>query len=119
MKSQTTPFAFRSAFYSQFALLAIWLPILVLLPESPVWLYKKGMYEKAQRSRRRLIGDVPGYDWDHEYAVFAQTIDKSLQASQEASRFSMLATLKGTNLRRTLLSTMPLCTQVTFQLQIM
>jgi hypothetical protein len=83
-----------------------------MLPESPVWLYKKGMVEKAQRSRRRLIGDVLGYDWDHEYAVFAQTIDKSLQASQQASRFSMLATLKGTNLRRTLLSTMPLCIQV-------
>jgi hypothetical protein len=45
-------------------------------------------------------------------AVFSQTIDKSLEASQKASRFSMLATLKGTNLRRTLLSTLPLCVQV-------
>jgi MFS family permease len=110
--AQKTPMAFRTAFYSQFVFLGLWLPILVFLPESPVWLYKKGKHDKAQRARRRLIGNVPGYDWDHEYAVFAQDIDHSMQVAAQASRYTMLATLKGTNLRRTLMSTMPLCIQV-------
>lgn len=104
--------AFRSAFYSQFVFLGLWLPILLFLPESPIWLHKRGNTEKAQRSRRRLIGNVNGYDWDHEYAVFAQDIDRSMQASNQASRFTMIACLKGTNLRRTLVSTSVLCTQV-------
>lgn len=110
--AQNTPMAFRTAFYSQFVFLGLWLPILVFLPESPVWLYKKGKHDKAQRARRRLIGNVSGYDWDHEYAVFAQDIDHSMQVAAQASRYTMLATLKGTNLRRTLMSTMPLCIQV-------
>lgn len=109
---QTDPFGFRKAFYSQFAFLAIWLPILILLPESPVYLYKKGNHEKAKRARRRLIGNVDGYDWDHEYAVFAQGIESSLASAAQASRYSMLACLKGTNLRRTLVSTLPICSQV-------
>ncbi len=32
---QTAPLAFRNAFYSEFALLGVWLPILIFLPESP------------------------------------------------------------------------------------
>lgn len=112
--TQTTPFVFRTAFYSQFVFLGLWLPILALLPESPVWLYKRGNVEKAKRARRRLIGDVPGFDAEHEFAVFAQDIDRSVAMAAQTSKYSMLACLKGTNLRRTLVSTLPISIQVIF-----
>lgn len=90
----------------------MWLPILALLPESPVWLYKQGKHDKAKRARRRLIGNVAGYDWDHEYAVLGQDLEQSMALAAASSRFSMLACFKGSNLRRTLISTMPICSQV-------
>lgn len=106
------PYDFRLAFYSQFVFLGMWLPILILLPESPVWLYKRGNHEKAKRARARLIGNVEGFDVEHEYAVFAQDIDRSVALSAAHGRFSMLNCFKGTNLRRTLISTSILCAQV-------
>lgn len=90
----------------------MWLPILILLPESPIWLHKRGNIEKAKRSRARLTGHVAGYDAEHEYAVFAQDIDRSVQISAQSSKYSMLACFKGTNFRRTLISTSVLCSQV-------
>jgi SP family general alpha glucoside:H+ symporter-like MFS transporter len=109
---QTAPLNFRAAFYSQFVFLGLWLPILVLLPESPVWLYKQGNHDKAKRARARLIGNPAGYDAEHEYAVFSQDIERSIQIAAQASKYTMLACFKGTNLRRTLISTSILCSQV-------
>lgn len=80
-----------------------------------MWLYKRGEHEKAQRSRRRLFGNVAGFDWDHEYAVFGAEVDSSIKLAAQSSRFGMLACLKGTNLRRTLVSAIPLCLQVSCQ----
>lgn len=112
LTNQTDPYGFRKAFFSQFVFLGLWLPILLLLPESPVWLHKRGNVDKAKRARRRLIGNVAGYDFEHEYAVFAQGLESSTAAAAQTSRYSMLACLKGTNLRRTLVSTLPICCQV-------
>lgn len=109
---QTAPLEYRRAFYSQFAILGLWLPILVWLPESPAWLCKKGRHEKAQKSLRRLIGTVDGYDWDREYAVLKQEIDASLVLTQKSSKLGFVACFKGTNLRRTLVSTIPFSMQV-------
>ena len=110
--SQTAPLEYRRAFYSQFAILGLWLPILVWLPESPAWLCKKGRHEQAQKSLRRLIGSVDGYDWDREYAVLKQEIDASLILTQKSSKLGFVACFKGTNLRRTLVSTIPFSMQV-------
>ena len=35
LTAKTSPFEYKNAFYSQFVLLGIWLPIAILLPESP------------------------------------------------------------------------------------
>jgi hypothetical protein len=112
LTSQTAPLEYRRAFYSQFAILGVWLPILIWLPESPAWLYKKGREDKARRSLRRLIGNVEGYDWDREYAVMAQEIDASQALTEKASKVGLVACFKGTNLRRTLVSTIPFSMQV-------
>ncbi|RSH82919.1 hypothetical protein EHS25_005909 [Saitozyma podzolica] len=107
----TTPYEFRKAFYSQFAILGVWLAVLVFLPESPVWLHKKGKVAEAHRSRQRLVGRVEGYDEEREYQVMAQEIQHSMKQTQQSSQYSWVACLKGTNLRRTLISTIPLSMQ--------
>jgi MFS family permease len=109
---QTAPWEFRRAFYSEFAIFGVWLPILILLPESPAWYYKKGKHEAAKKSLRRLIGNVPDYDWDREYAVMAQEIDDSHVLVEKSSQYGLVACFKGTNLRRTLVSTIPFSMQV-------
>ena len=64
------------------------------------------------RARRRLVGTPEGYDHDREYAVMAQEIAHSLEQTKKTSGHSWLACFKGTNLRRTLVSTIPLSMQV-------
>lgn len=85
--------------------------MLVFLPESPVWLHKKGKVAEAHRSRQRLVGRVEGYDEEREYQVMAQEIQHSMKQTQQSSQYSWVACLKGTNLRRTLISTIPLSMQ--------
>lgn len=46
---QTAPRAYVNAFYSEFALLAVWLPIMILLPESPSTSLDLGVYSLAVR----------------------------------------------------------------------
>jgi MFS family permease len=86
--------------------------VLVFLPESPVWLHKKGKVAEAHRSRQRLVGKVEGYDEEREYQVMAQEIQHSMTQTQQSSQYSWVACFKGTNLRRTLISTIPLSMQV-------
>lgn len=109
---RTNPLEYKRAFYSEFAILGVWLPILICLPESPVWLYKKGKFDKCKRSIRRLVGDVPGFDMDREFQVLAAEVDFSETQTAKHSRMGWLACFKGTNLRRTLISTVPLSMQV-------
>jgi hypothetical protein len=105
---------YRRAFYSEFAILGVWLPILVWLPESPAWLCKKGRHDQALKSLHRLVGNVDGYDWDREYAVIKQELDASQALTQKSSKLGFVACFKGTNLRRTLVSTIPFSMQVSF-----
>ena len=67
------------------------------------------------RSRRRLIGQVSGFDEQHEFNVFAQDIDRSVAMAAQSSKHNMLACLKGTNLRRTIVSTLPITIQVSMK----
>lgn len=110
--TQTTPLKYRNAFYSEFAIVGIWLPVLVFLPESPVWYCKKGMHDKAKAALHRLTGNVEGYDEEYEYAVFRQDVEESEAVAAKSSSVSWLACFRGTNLRRTLISTIPFSLQV-------
>lgn len=108
---QTKPLAYRNAFYSEFVIVGIWIPIMLFLPESPVWYAKNGRDDRAMRSLRRLVGNVPGYDEAHEYAVFKQEVDESEALAAKSSNVSWVACFKGTNLRRTLVSAIPFSMQ--------
>lgn len=108
---KTKPLAYKNAFYSEFVIVGIWIPIMLFLPESPVWYCKNGRDDQAMRSLRRLVGNVPGYDYEHEYAVLKQEVAESEVLASKSSSMSWLACFKGTNLRRTIVSTIPFTMQ--------
>jgi hypothetical protein len=106
--------AFRHAFYSEFVLFGIWLVPCIILPESPVWLSRRGYHDKAKQSLRFLIGNVEGYDLEHEYLVLQREIvesDKVLEGDGNNTS-QWLRVLRGVNLKRMLISSLPLCMQV-------
>ncbi|KAH8080079.1 general substrate transporter [Filobasidium floriforme] len=107
----TTPDKYLNAFYSEFAIFGIWLAILVCLPESPVWLCKMGREEKSKKAMRRLVGNVRDYDIDHEYLVMKHHLAESQALMEKSSKLGWIACFKGTNLRRTLISTIPFSMQ--------
>ncbi|KAF0320270.1 MFS hexose transporter [Colletotrichum asianum] len=68
----TNPMHFRNIFYSEFVFCGLWIMPMLFLPESP----------EAKNSLRKLVGDVKGYDVEHEYAVMRYEIDQSIALSQ-------------------------------------
>ncbi|KAL1413457.1 hypothetical protein Q8F55_001224 [Vanrija albida] len=108
---KTTPLKYKNAFYSEFVIVGVWIPVLLFLPESPVWYCRNGRHEEAMASLRRLNGKLDWYDEAHEYAVFRQDVEESEALAAKASKHSWLACFKGTNLRRTLISTIPFSMQ--------
>ena len=80
-------------------------------PLSTVWLCKMDREVKAKKAMRRLIGNVEGYDIDHEYLVMKQHLAESQALMEKSSKLGWVACFKGTNLRRTLISTIPFSMQ--------
>ena len=74
-----------------------------------------GREDKAKKAMRRLIGNVQGYDVDHEYLVMKNNLAESQALMEKSSKVSWIACFKGTNLRRTLVSTIPFSMQVSAQ----
>lgn len=121
----TNPLAFRNVFYSEFVFLGLWVVPLILLPETPgmfepnlksappsdaidlVWLAGKGKHEQAKKALRRLVGNVDGYDLEHEYKVLLQELEQSAAAAQKASQYSWKALFTKTNLKRAVIATLP------------
>lgn len=97
---KTDPHEFRRIFYAQFVVVGLWLIPLFIVPESPLWLASKGHHDKGKKALRRLVGNVEGYDLDHEYAVIAA----QHEASARASKHSWITLLRGHNLKRTLIT---------------
>ncbi|KAH6714816.1 general substrate transporter [Leptodontidium sp. MPI-SDFR-AT-0119] len=108
----TAPLRFRNIFYSEFVFLGLWLIPMLYLPESPVWLATKGRHDKAKKSLHRLIGNVHGYDIDHEYAVIKYEVESSQELSMKhSSKNEWRSLLTKVNMRRTIIATLP----ITFQ----
>ncbi|KAJ4329020.1 hypothetical protein N0V84_000592 [Fusarium piperis] len=64
-----TPLRFRNIFSPEFAFCGLWLIPMLYLLESPAWCAMHGRPEDATKALRRLIGNVEGYGFDHEYAI--------------------------------------------------
>ncbi|KAF6818846.1 sugar transporter [Colletotrichum plurivorum] len=109
---ETSPMHFRNIFYSEFLFCGLWIVPMLLLPESPAWYASKGKHEEAKKLLRRLIGNVEGYDVEHEYAVMRYEIDQSIALSQSRGGDSdWKALMTPVNLKRAVISTLPLTFQ--------
>ncbi|KAH7258754.1 hypothetical protein MRS44_009735 [Fusarium solani] len=106
---ETDHMAFRHIFYSEFVFTGLWLFPMLYLPESPAWYASKGRDDEGKKALRKLVGNVEGYDFDHEYSVFRYEFVESLSMAKhgdENSDWKALFTSK-TNLKRAVISTLP------------
>jgi len=105
--NDTAPTLFRRIFYSEFVFTGLWLLCLLWLPESPAWYAAKGRDAEGKKALRRLVGPVPGYDFDHEYAVIRYDFEQSM-AKRSKSQSDWGAIFKNkTNLKRAFVSAIP------------
>ncbi|ORY27114.1 general substrate transporter [Naematelia encephala] len=78
------PMEYRRVFYSEFFFVAVLTCVCIYLPESPMWLIRKGSHEKAKRSLRRIFGRVDGWDIDVYYAELVDEVRVSNEADQQS-----------------------------------
>ncbi|KAH8736575.1 general substrate transporter [Ilyonectria robusta] len=104
----TKPLAFRHVFYSEFVFTALWMFPMLYLPESPAWYAAKGRDDDGKKALRKLVGNVNGYDVDHEYAVIKYEMMESIALSKKASSGTWKAIFTNKiNLKRAVISTLP------------
>ncbi|KAH7385141.1 general substrate transporter [Cadophora sp. MPI-SDFR-AT-0126] len=104
---ETEPLKFRHMFYSEFVFTGLWLVPLFYLPESPVWYCSKGRHEEAKKALQRLVGNVEGYDIDHEYSVLQYESEQSKRLTEAVGTTDWKALLTKTNLKRCIIATLP------------
>ncbi|CRK44185.1 hypothetical protein BN1723_000871 [Verticillium longisporum] len=107
----TAPLRFRNIFYSEFVLFGLWLIPMVYLPESPVWYALHDRPDDAKKALRRLVGNVEGYDVDHEYDVIKYEADESTRLQLQNGNTEWRAFFTKTNMKRTIISTLPFTMQ--------
>ncbi|CAI7597645.1 unnamed protein product [Penicillium manginii] len=102
----TNRWAYRAVFVAQYGFAAIALIFIAFMPESPWWLISKGRDSKAQKSLQRL-----GYTADEtqkKIALIKNTLD---EIRHETEGVTYLECFRRTNLRRTIVSIMPITIQ--------
>ncbi|KAM0267715.1 hypothetical protein ACHAQH_010084, partial [Verticillium albo-atrum] len=109
----TQPLAFRNAFSSEFVFTGLWLLPMLYLPDIPAQYASKGRDEEGKKALRRLVGNVDGYDADHESSVVRYDFleCKALAKQESAGSTWGLFFKNKTNLKRGLISTLPFAFQ--------
>ncbi|KAF5012866.1 hypothetical protein FDECE_1156 [Fusarium decemcellulare] len=107
----TTPMKFRHMFYSEFIFAGLWCMPMLYLPESPVWYALKNRPEDAKKSLKRLIGNVEGYDVDHEYEVIKYEAEESTRIQHGHGNNEWRAFFTRINIKRTVIATLPFTMQ--------
>jgi SP family general alpha glucoside:H+ symporter-like MFS transporter len=112
------PLNYKIAFYTEYGVLAIFLPGVILAPESPskspchpllthivsrwwlpVWAARRGNESKAKTSMRWLYGTESSYDVDTEYQKLLLVVEMERQEEAKAGGWRQyLECFKGTNL---------------------
>ncbi|KAH8593537.1 general substrate transporter [Bisporella sp. PMI_857] len=105
------PYDFRTAIYTQWAMIGAMLVIFVLLPESPWWLAGKGNLHGAEKVLSRYNGHIEGYSVQEHIDVMTATIEEERHLAQRNSEEGMWAIFRGRNLIRFLIAAWPKITQ--------
>lgn len=99
--------AYSLPFSMQWVWVAIILPGMLFIPESPWWLVRKGRMEDAEKSLRRLGSDKVNISAQLAFIVETDRLERELEAGS-----TYLDCFKGDNRRRTEISIGVYCTQV-------
>jgi hypothetical protein len=71
------------------------------------WYCTKGRHEEGKKALHRLIGNVDGYNVDHEYSVLAYETKRSRELAEAAGSSGWRALLTKTNIKRSVVATLP------------
>lgn len=100
--NNTTKWAYRSMFASQWGLAAVALVLVLFVPESPVYHIIKEQPEKAENCYKKLLGSE---DDAKKQVLVVQTTIKEAEAVQQG--YTYLDCFKGINRKRTLVAAVP------------
>ncbi|KAJ6015316.1 hypothetical protein N7540_009907 [Penicillium herquei] len=98
--------AYRAVFVAQFGFAAVAIALVSFMPESPWWLLSKDQEEKAHRSLQRL-----GYSETERIKKIALIKTTLEEVRHETEGATYLECFRKTNLRRTIISILPLSIQ--------
>ncbi|KAI3533240.1 maltose permease MAL31, partial [Colletotrichum filicis] len=98
--------AYRTVFCCQFGFAGVSAILWPFMPESPWWLVSKGKKDEALKSLGRLGNS--GNEGRAKLALIERTLD---EVKAETDGVTYLECFKKSNLRRTIISIMPLCIQ--------
>ncbi|KAK7427645.1 hypothetical protein QQZ08_005920 [Neonectria magnoliae] len=101
-----TRWAYRTVFCCQWGFAGVALLLIPFMPESPWWLVSKGHKQRAIKSLRKL-GHTEETS-QKKYALIELTLE---QVRSETEGVTYMECMRKSNLRRTMISIMPLCIQ--------
>ena len=105
------PLDFRTAIYSQWAMIGLMLICFLLLPETPWWLCSKSRTEAAAKVLTRFNGHVPGYNVHEVINVMVATIEEERTLSKQQMQEGLFSVFQGRNAIRFLIASWPKITQ--------
>ncbi|KAJ5118299.1 Major facilitator superfamily domain general substrate transporter [Penicillium atrosanguineum] len=106
--------SYRIPFASQWPFSAVTFVLAAIIPESPIWLLRRGSLNKALKAQKRL--ESPGVDSE----AIIEDLRVSILAEEETRATSTYADcFRGVNLRRTLVVALANCLPQLFGLQLL
>ncbi|RSH89198.1 hypothetical protein EHS25_002310 [Saitozyma podzolica] len=103
----THPYDFKTAIYTQWAMIGITIIIYVFLPESPWWLVSKSKLEQAEKVLVKYNGHVADYDVHEEIGIMVATVEQEERVREATKTKDILAIFRGTNGWRLLIALWP------------
>ncbi|OJJ44483.1 hypothetical protein ASPZODRAFT_18673 [Penicilliopsis zonata CBS 506.65] len=105
------PYDFRTAIYTQWAMVGISIVIIIMIPESPWWLVSKDRQPQAAKILHTFYGHVEGYDIQQTIDAMTATVAEERRLARENSQQGIWAIFRGRNGVRFLIAAWPKITQ--------
>ncbi|SMR42963.1 unnamed protein product [Zymoseptoria tritici ST99CH_1E4] len=105
------PYDFRTAIYTQWAMVGTMGTIFFLLPETPWWLVQKGRSSDAAKILRKYNGHIDGYRVQETIDIMNNTIEEERHLAKRDSQEGFFSVFQGQNLIRFVIAAWPKITQ--------